>query len=99
MRSSNELKTHWQTIPCHAAGKRNDRTTGQRQHEGQKHPIDVSGELLTCDLSGKALLHWKRRHRDRRTNEKVVLLEELRNVVIDAVARAHRRHDVCGCEL
>ena len=78
MRSADQLYPNRKSFARQTARQRDRRTAGQGDHKGEEHPVYVRGQLFAGDLNGEALLHGKRRYRNARADEKVVIIKEAR---------------------
>src|SRR5262249_2657717 len=81
VRPADQLDADRQTLAGEATWERDGGTAGERDHEGEEHPVDVGGQRFTGDLRWEALLDRERRYRNRRTDQQVGALEEARHTV------------------
>ena len=78
-RPRHDLQTNRPAVDGEANRHRDDWTAGERQYEGQVHPIDIRVQRFAADFCRKALRYRIRRHRYSRTGKDIVLAEESRD--------------------
>src|SRR5437016_867916 len=93
MRSTNQLNAYRQAVARQTTRQRECGTAGESDHEGEKHPVDVSGQFFPGDFGREPLLDRERRYCHGRTNQQVVVIKEARHAVEERIAVARRSNE------